>query len=77
MVSKPIASTSSPLDEYRIYAASRRIISFDQKKIVQQKTTDYTNVMWVALNHSNHLILTVSNRNLVIWDLLLGSKMLV
>jgi WD40 repeat protein len=77
MVPKPVTTTNSPLNEYRIYAASRRIISFDQKKIVQEKTTDYTNVMWIALNHSNHLILTVSNRNLVVWDLLLGSKMLV
>jgi WD40 repeat protein len=67
----------SPLNEYRIYAGSRRIISFDQKKIVQEKTTDYTNVMWVAINNDSHLILTASNRNLIIWDLLLGSKMLV
>jgi WD40 repeat protein len=72
------ASTSATADgEARIYAGSRRINSFDQKRIVHERTTDFTNIIWVAMNEDSLTILTTSNRNLIIWDLLLGSKMLV
>ena len=63
--------------EARIYAASRRINSFDQKRIVHERTTDFTNIIWVSMNDASLTIMTTSNRNLIIWDLLLGSKLLV
>mmetsp|Transcript_10420 Transcript_10420/g.15848 ORF Transcript_10420/g.15848 Transcript_10420/m.15848 type:complete len:1219 (+) Transcript_10420:174-3830(+) len=63
--------------EARIYAGSRRIHSFDQKKVVHEKTTDFTNVIWLSLNSDSLTVITASNHNLIIWDLLLGSKMLV
>jgi WD40 repeat protein len=63
--------------EARIYAGSRRIRSFDQKRIVHQRTTDFTNVIWMAINSESFLIFTASDRNLIVWDLLLGSKMIM
>jgi WD40 repeat protein len=63
--------------EARIYAGSRRIRSFDQKRIVHQRTTDFTNVIWMSINCESFLIFTASDRNLIIWDLLLGSKMIM
>lgn len=67
----------SDVGESRIYAASRRIHSFDQRRVVQARTTDFTNVTWMNFNSESLALITISNRNLIVWDVLLGSKMLM
>eukprot|EP01034_Spumella_vulgaris_P022221 gene22221-28335_t len=61
-------------DDSRIYAASKMLFSFDQARVVHEATTDYTNVCWVAWNTDNPVIITASERNVIIWDALIGSK---
>jgi WD40 repeat protein len=61
-------------DDSRIYAASKMLFSFDQARVVHEATTDYTNVCWVAWNTDNPVIITASERNVIVWDALIGSK---
>jgi len=61
-------------DDSRIYAASKMIFSFDQARVVHEATTDKCNVFWSAWIEDTHLFITVSERNVIIWDGLLGSK---
>ena len=57
----------------RIFAASKKIISFDQTRVVHEATTDLTGVFWIAWNEESSVFLTASERNLIVWDGLLGS----
>ena len=59
-------------DDSRIYAASKNLFSFDQARVVHEATTDYYNVFFIACEHCT--IITASERNVIIWDSLIGSK---
>ncbi|RYH05017.1 hypothetical protein EON65_45870, partial [archaeon] len=61
-------------DDSRIYAASKMLFSFDQARVVHEATTDYTNVFWVEWNDQTCVIITASERNVIVWDALIGSK---
>jgi WD40 repeat protein len=65
------------IDDCMLFAGSRRIRCFEQKRIVHAKTTDLTNVVWAEVNEASLTIITVSEKNIIIWDLLLGSKIIV
>ena len=57
----------------RIYCASKKIMSFDQIRIVHEPTTDLTGVFWLAWNEESSVFLTASEKNLIVWDGLLGN----
>ncbi len=61
-------------DDSRIYAASKQIFSFDQARVVHEATTDYSNVFWIGWNPEASVFITVSERNVIVWDALMGSK---
>jgi WD40 repeat protein len=61
-------------DDSRIYAASKVLFAFDQMRVVHDATTDYSNVLWMLSDEEHMTIITVSERNVMIWDALLGSK---
>jgi WD40 repeat protein len=61
-------------DDARIYAASKMIISFDQEVVVHEETTDFTAVRFVFWGAEKSVFITVSLRNLTIWDGLLGCR---
>ena len=61
-------------DDSRIYAASKMLFSFDQARVVHEATTDYFNVNWICWIDESSLIITASDRNIIIWDALIGSK---
>lgn len=65
------------LDDSVLFAGSRRIRCFEQARVVHAKTTDLTNVVWADVNEASLTVITVSERNIIIWDLLLGSKIIV
>ena len=56
----------------RIYCASKKIMSFDQTRVVHEPTTDLTGVFWLAWNEESSVFLTASEKNLIVWDGLLG-----
>lgn len=58
----------------RIFAASKWLFSYDQMRVVNERTADKVEVIWTAyLEHSLQLI-AVSTRNVTVWDIILGSK---
>lgn len=61
-------------DDSRIYAASKMIFSFDQARVVHEATSDKCNIFWVAWSEDACQFITVSERNVIVWDGLLGSK---
>jgi WD40 repeat protein len=61
-------------DDCRIVAASKMIYTFDQKRVVHEKTADFTSVLWIFFNPTLSTIITTSATNLTLWDALLGSK---
>jgi hypothetical protein len=61
----------------RIFGGSKGIICFDQKQVVHEKTTDFSNIIWLGLNSENCVVITVSDRNVLVWDMLMGSKLLM
>mgnify|MGYP003384901659 CR=1 FL=1 len=65
------------IDDTMLFAGSRRIRCFEQKRVVHAKTTDLTNVVWADVKEASLTIITVSERNVIIWDLLLGSKIIM
>lgn len=71
----PSANHLQKEDDSRIYAASKLLFSFDQARVVHEATSDYTNVFWVAWISASSLIITASERNVIVWDALIGSKM--
>ncbi len=71
----PSANALQKEDDSRIYAASKLLFSFDQARVVHEATSDYFNVFWVAWNESKSVLITASERNVVVWDALTGSKM--
>lgn len=62
--------------EARIFGGAKGVHCFDQKRIVHEKTSDFSNVIWLALNPESSTIITASTHNIIIWDMLLGSKLL-
>jgi WD40 repeat protein len=73
----PSRNSMQKEDDSRIYAASKQLFSFDQARVVHEATTDYSNVFWMGWNSSSCLFVTVSDRNVMIWDALMGSKTVV
>jgi len=61
-------------DDSRIYAASKNLFAFDQARVVHEATTDYTNVIFMSWIENSCIIITASERNVIIWDALVGSK---
>lgn len=72
----PRNSNPGSKEESRIFAGSRKIYCFDQKRIVHQRTTDFSSIIWLDVNFESSLIITCSDRNVIVWDMLLGSKTL-
>lgn len=70
----PSSNVQQREDDSRIFAASKTIYSFDQGRVVHEATTDFSAVQWVQWVESSSTILTVSDTNLIIWDVLSGSK---
>ena len=60
----------------RIYCASKKVMCFDQTRIVHEPTTDLTGVFWLAWNEESSVFLTASEKNLIVWDGLLGYTLL-
>lgn len=61
-------------DDSRIFAASKTIYSFDQRRVLHEATSDYTTIQWVAWIDDNSTIITASENNLIVWDGIMGSK---
>ena len=61
-------------NDSRIYCGAKNVFSFDQVRVVHGATTDFTNVHWVAWNAEASVFITVSERNTIVWDALIGSK---
>eukprot|EP01038_Epipyxis_sp_PR26KG_P011209 gene11209-15040_t len=61
-------------DDSRIYAASKNMFAFEQTRVVHEATTDYTNIFWIGWIDHNSVIITVSEKNVIIWDALIGSR---
>lgn len=61
-------------DDSRIYAASKLLFSFDQARVVHEVTTDYFNVFWMVWIPATCSIITASDKNVIVWDALVGSK---
>jgi WD40 repeat protein len=62
-------------DDSRIYCASKQVLSFDQARVVHAATTDKAmcfQLFWVTESCS---FITVSERNVIVWDALIGSKL--
>lgn len=57
----------------RIFGGSKKLYIFDQRRVVHEATTDLTGIFWIAWNDESSVFLTASERNLIIWDGLLGS----
>lgn len=62
-------------EDSRIYAASKLLFSFDQARVVHEATSDYTNVFYMQYIPQSSLIITASERNVIVWDALVGSRM--
>lgn len=58
----------------RIYAASKRLSAFDQDRVVHEVTSDKLNIFWMDWNVEKLVIFTASERNITMWDALMGSK---
>jgi WD40 repeat protein len=71
--SLPSRNAMQKEDDSRIYAASKMLSSFDQARIVHEATTDKTNVFWLTFNAERSTFVTVSERNVMIWDAFMGS----
>jgi hypothetical protein len=68
--------STSPLqkeDDARIYACTKKLIAFDQLRVVSEATTDFRTVLWIEWNGETSVFLTASEKNLIIWDALQGS----
>jgi hypothetical protein len=50
------------------------LLAFDQMRVVHEATTDYSNVIWMDWDMEHMTIITASERNIIIWDALIGSK---
>ena len=61
-------------DDSRVFACSKMVICFDQERIVHEATSDFMPVNWVAWNEETSVFLTVSDKNLIVWDALLGCR---
>jgi WD40 repeat protein len=61
-------------DDSRIYAGSKVLLAFDQMRMVRDTTTDYSNVLWLFWDVARMMVITVSEKNVMFWDALLGSK---
>lgn len=70
----PPSNNQQKDDDSRIYAASKMIFSFDQARVVHDATTDFTSVQWVGWNVETSNFITVSERTVIVWDALIGSK---
>lgn len=70
----PSANSLQREDDSRIYAASKMLFAFDQARVVHEATTDYSNVFYVTWIPETLQIVTVSVKNVIVWDALLGSK---
>jgi WD40 repeat protein len=61
-------------DDCRVVAASKMVYTFDQKRVVHEKTADFTAVIFIYYNPVVSTIVTTSATNVTVWDALLGSK---
>ena len=61
-------------DDSRIYAASKQVMSFDQNRVVHAATTDKSIVQQLFWVGDSSSFITISDRNVVVWDALIGSK---
>ena len=70
----PPVNSHQKEDDARIFAASKMFIAFDQERVVHEATTDFTSVNWIEFNAETSTFVTASEKNLIIWDALLGSR---
>ena len=61
-------------DDCRIYCASKQVLSFDQTRVVHVATTDKAIVFQIFWVQESCSFITVSERNVIVWDALIGSK---
>ncbi|CAM9196565.1 unnamed protein product, partial [Ectocarpus fasciculatus] len=58
----------------RVVAASKMVYTFDQKRVVHEKTADFTPIIFMYYNPVVSTIISASVSNVTVWDALLGSK---
>ncbi len=61
----------------RIYCASKQVLSFDQARVVHAATTDKAVIFQIFWVQESCSFITVSERNVIVWDALIGSKQFV
>ena len=61
-------------DDSRIILASKLLRSFDQVRVVHEATTDYYNVICIIWVPEMCCFVTVSEKNVIVWDALIGCK---
>jgi WD40 repeat protein len=76
-VTLPPRSQLQKEEDFRVYGASKMLLSFDQERVVHEATTDFSNVLWMDWCEDTCSIVTASEKNVIIWDGLLGSKTVV
>jgi len=58
----------------RIFASSKWLFSYDQMRVVNERTADKFEVIWSAFLEDSLQLIAVSTRNVSIWDVILGSR---
>lgn len=61
-------------DDSRIFAASKMLFCFDQARVVHDATTDFAMVSWVGWNEKTSTFVSISDRTVIVWDALIGTK---
>lgn len=72
--SLPSRNAMQKEDDSRLFAASKMLSCFDQARIIHEATTDKTNVVWLGLIEAKSFFVTVSERNVILWDAFSGTK---
>lgn len=70
----PARNSMQKEDDSRIIGASKLVFSFDQARVVHQATTDYFNIINIFWVPDSCCFVTVSEKNVIVWDALIGCK---
>lgn len=70
----PSRNSMQKEDDSRMYAASKSFICFDQIRVIDEAITDKYNVFWIDWNDESWVFVTVSEKNVILWDGIMGSK---
>lgn len=72
-MSLPPIKTNQKKDDFRLVAATRRLIYFDQYRQRNEPVTDDQPITCTCFNSTSLTILTASERNVKIWDAVIGN----